>query len=616
MAQGTLGRAALTAQEAAALSGAFQALQRGDVGAALAIAHKIAAAAPASPDALHLLALCLRDSGDLDGAAQAFSRALAAAPRHADMLNNFGSLLLRQGKAGEAVARYKAAIAIAPTRENFWMNLSLAQSALGAHHDALASAAHAATLAPNDARVLRALAAAQRESGDLDGSEASLRKSLTLDPQNGQAWTSLGIVRRLIGDPEDSLLCYAKARATGYNAPELADAEASAHLDLGDFAKALAAAKTLTQIAPAYVAGHVLAAHIQWEYGVGDANDPLASLEHAASSQPQNHELSVALINALLEAERAEEALAHIRRARAVQDGPALAVAHAGALHLLGDIDGATAVLEAAAPTLGASAPFSVAFARQLIRAKRPDAAAQRALFAAQKDPLNQEAWAMLSTAWRMLDDPREQWLCDYERFVLVDDVAPPAGYVTQAAFIEALSAKLSAMHSSQHAPLNQSLRGGTQTSGSLFGRRDPVIAAARDALRASIERMIAKLPDDPGHPFLGRRARSVRFSGSWSVRLRSAGRHVNHYHPRGWLSSAFYIELPPSVARADAAHAGWIQFGQPPLQYETGLEPRRVEQPKIGRLVLFPSYMWHGTVPFSDDAHRMTIAFDALPAA
>jgi hypothetical protein len=37
--------------------------------------------------------------------------------------------------------------------------------------------------------------------------------------------------------------------------------------------------------------------------------------------------------------------------------------------------------------------------------------------------------------------------------------------------------------------------------------------------------------------------------------------------------------------------------------------------KPEPGRLVLFPSYMWHGTAPFSGDAERLTIAFDLLPA-
>jgi Putative 2OG-Fe(II) oxygenase len=37
--------------------------------------------------------------------------------------------------------------------------------------------------------------------------------------------------------------------------------------------------------------------------------------------------------------------------------------------------------------------------------------------------------------------------------------------------------------------------------------------------------------------------------------------------------------------------------------------------QPAPGRLVLFPSYMWHGTIPFHDAQPRTTIAFDVVPA-
>ncbi|HUL47329.1 MAG TPA: putative 2OG-Fe(II) oxygenase [Steroidobacteraceae bacterium] len=30
---------------------------------------------------------------------------------------------------------------------------------------------------------------------------------------------------------------------------------------------------------------------------------------------------------------------------------------------------------------------------------------------------------------------------------------------------------------------------------------------------------------------------------------------------------------------------------------------------------VLFPSYFWHGTVPFASEQPRLTVAFDVVPA-
>jgi tetratricopeptide (TPR) repeat protein len=39
-----------------------------------------------------------------------------------------------------------------------------------------------------------------------------------------------------------------------------------------------------------------------------------------------------------------------------------------------------------------------------------------------------------------------------------------------------------------------------------------------------------------------------------------------------------------------------------------------KILQPKEGHLVLFPSYMFHGTVPFPSNEIRTTIAFDVMP--
>ena len=64
-----------------------------------------------------------------------------------------------------------------------------------------------------------------------------------------------------------------------------------------------------------------------------------------------------------------------------------------------------------------------------------------------------------------------------------------------------------------------------------------------------------------------------------------------------------------------DAEEAqGWIKFGEPSFDAHLGEGIRRKVQPQPGRLVLFPSYMWHGTVPFRSQQIRTTIAFDVTP--
>ena len=214
------------------------------------------------------------------------------------------------------------------------------------------------------------------------------------------------------------------------------------------------------------------------------------------------------------------------------------------------------------------------------------------------------------------MGDAREEWLCDYDRLIGMIQIEPPVGFGDQDHFLRALESSLNRLHKARREPMQQSLRGGSQTPGRLFGRKEPVLVAAQSSLLRGVEQWLERLPTDDRHPFLMRKTRSVRFGGSWSVKLRSSGKHVNHIHPEGWMSSAFYISLPPSIASPsdNAGQAGHIQFGQPPLELELGLSSKRVVQPEPGKLALFPSYMWHGTVPFEDVRSRLTVAFDMTP--
>ena len=108
------------------------------------------------------------------------------------------------------------------------------------------------------------------------------------------------------------------------------------------------------------------------------------------------------------------------------------------------------------------------------------------------------------------------------------------------------------------------------------------------------------------------RTVRKIRFSGAWSVCLRGGGTHTNHVHPQGWLSSALYIALPPTIGPDE--QQGWLKLGEPDAALGLDLPPRRLVEPRPGRLALFPSWMWHGTRPFAQ-GERLTVAFDVAGA-
>lgn len=220
----------------------------------------------------------------------------------------------------------------------------------------------------------------------------------------------------------------------------------------------------------------------------------------------------------------------------------------------------------------------------------------------------NPAVWPYAAIAWRMSDDRRSAWLERDASLVRAFDLTP------ELPPLETLARRLRSLHVGEGEYLDQSVRGGTQTDGPLLSRIDPVTRQLRRVIMGAIAQYKDELPKpDPRHPLLGpRRDRRIRFSGSWSVRLSGGGRHANHVHPQGWISSALYVELPDRLAE-ERADSGYLVVGEPPEDLRLGLAPIRTIEPRPGTLVLFPSWMWHGTVPF-ERGERLTVAFDVRP--
>jgi uncharacterized protein (TIGR02466 family) len=177
--------------------------------------------------------------------------------------------------------------------------------------------------------------------------------------------------------------------------------------------------------------------------------------------------------------------------------------------------------------------------------------------------------------------------------------------------FNRALNEALNPLHAVGREYVDQNVRGGTQTIDDLFATNHPLIVGLRARFDDAVNAYIARMKDDPDHPLFARKGNGFGYLGGWTTRLKSGGKHLNHVHKTGWISSAYYVSLPKANGEE-----GWLTFGAPPFDMGLADPIRRKVEPKVGRLVLFPSYMWHGTTPFQSDEARTTIAFDVLPRA
>ncbi|MDB5422109.1 MAG: hypothetical protein JWR59_2056 [Brevundimonas sp.] len=228
------------------------------------------------------------------------------------------------------------------------------------------------------------------------------------------------------------------------------------------------------------------------------------------------------------------------------------------------------------------------------------------------RDPLDQQALAFRNTAWRMLGDPRAPDAAEYGAVVAGYVIDTPPGWDSLEAYLADLARALRKLHGLTTHPVGQSLRHGTQTSVDLRTCEDPAVRAFFTAIDGPIRDHMRRLGTG-ADPLRSRNTGDYRLAGCWSVQLRPGGYHTPHFHSKGWLSSACHIELPAVVGAG--GKEGWLAFGAPAFEGVRPLEPDHYERPQAGRLVLFPSYMWHGTVPFGGDEPRLTVAFDVVPA-
>lgn len=219
--------------------------------------------------------------------------------------------------------------------------------------------------------------------------------------------------------------------------------------------------------------------------------------------------------------------------------------------------------------------------------------------------PHEGQFWPYCALCWRLTGDLRAEWLEGESSFVRALDLD------LSERFIADLARFLRGLHRMAAPYPEQSVRGGTQTERNLLLHHDPLICALRSTVVEAVGQWRDTLPDEEAHPLLARKPREIRFAGSWSVRLTGGGHHNAHTHPHGWASSALYIVVPPETG---CDHGGDLALGMPPPELGLGLAPTQYITPQPGRLVLFPSTTWHGTVPFAGE-ERLTIAFDVAPA-
>ncbi len=388
-------------------------------------------------------------------------------------------------------------------------------------------------------------------------------------------------------------------------------AEAKQHID---------AVATMARQAPNPVAPAMTVAN---EYlAIAETDLAEAMLRDALTRAPDALELKVKLADILTNTERAGEAVGLYRFATTQIPENASVWASLGvALQKNGETTESVRCYENSLARQRGQTGFYNNLLAGLLELGRPQDAIKHSADWVALEPANVEALAF--HALLLVENGQQSEaapLLDFDRLVQTRMVDVPEGFDDLVAFNQAL-----ASHVLQHEALktppedhptwhHPALKIGSYINSGACGPVEQLEQAMHKAVSSYFE----QAGEDASHPFLGVRPNGYRIE-AWSAVLEGEGNQKPHIHKDGYLSGCYYITIPEEISSpengADGTVKGGFEVGRPPEELEmSGQFPSRVIKPAEGLMVLFPAYLYHGTIPFKSDQKRICIAFDVVP--
>ena len=158
--------------------------------------------------------------------------------------------------------------------------------------------------------------------------------------------------------------------------------------------------------------------------------------------------------------------------------------------------------------------------------------------------------------------------------------------------------------------PSNATTKKGYQTEDQLFNLQNSMLKKLEEVIKLKIDEYYTEF-SSRSSVFTSRWPKQGKMK-SWYVRLVQGGHQDAHMHHLGWLSGVVYLK----TIKYPSNREGSIEFGLHGYDYKIINDqiPNKIHQPSDGDLVLFPSSLFHKTIPIQQNIDRGVIAFDLMP--
>lgn len=489
-------------------------------------------------------------------------------PKSPAVLNLLGMCQQGQGKLREAAATFRRILTLDPGIAELHFNLGAIHTQLNDAKAAMASYRKALQLKPDFSVAHFNLGALLQQQNQLQEAAKHYQQAAQQQPNFFEAWANWGTVLQLRGDLQAAEQCYRKALT-------LHD-DARGHFNLGT---------TL--------------------YGQGEHAAAMGEFQEALRQDPQFADAWNDVGEIYRDRGDMDEAVRSYRQALKLQPQHARANYNLGECYCLGG------QLEQAVPYFAAS-DFADAQERVLqclYKTGQFDEFKRRLDAVAASGSHHSILLGTLSThyainfrqenIYRFCKSPM-----DYVKHTRIEELAAPDSPLLN-----------QLLHDITHLAIAERKQGrlyyGKQSAGNLLQRAEPSFQKLAALIRAKVkayQKQFAGSHDGLIRFF----PKQLEFASSWYLRMQQGGYLTSHIHEEGWISGCVYLQLPDK----GAGHEGSFEYGTDGDDYPRLHDdfPSRIVDQAVGDLVLFPSSLFHRTIPFQSDQERVCVAFDIKP--
>ena len=421
---------------------------------------------------------------------------------------------------------------------------------------------------PNQPIALHLLGVVAHQTGKNDVAIDLITRAITIDPDLPEAHSNLGTALRDLGNLEEAVTSYHKALALK---PDYADA----HNNLGNALKDL-----------------------------GKPEEAVASYHKALNLKPDLAEAHNNLGNALRDLGKPEEAISSYQKALNLKPDYVNAHNNLGlALRELGRLEDALQIFESI------DTPECYAHVLECLFALGEyDKFYEKQTASARNNEINTRVAAINAFASHQLNRSDPHPFCPTPlKFVRVCE--PLDGVDDADGFLCDLMDDLQSREAIWEPP-GKTTRHGFQTMSNLFKKPYGRLVELDRIIKDTIENYRFEFSSE-NCDFIKLFPKTLTLSG-WFIRLIKGGHQTEHIHSGAWLSGIFYLQMPKCTDQEEGSiELGLWGYDYPILNKSY---PKNRFYPKNGSIILFPSSLFHRTIPFHSDEERMSIAFDLRP--